>query len=484
MSEAVRTNAQQARLSLTDEGDVLCKLNVGPRILTASTIFLAALLCGLLAQAQTLDGLWLSDGGGMLFDIKGETVHVFEITSISCLPSWQAMGSAATANGHNETVFTENAGMRRFTLDRAPNIARFQSDCSTADILFRKMQHSPKSYTEPIDNTPQADYAIFWQTFAENYPFFKLHHVDWADVDREFRPRVTAETSPGELYRILRSMIEPLHDAHTSLKAPDLKQQFRGSRADRNPLRYDDWVQSAVIIASKYVRGDMQYFCKNQISFGMLDNSIGYMKIWSFANYTDAPDYAKQLQALELALDTIFRDSGKLRGLVIDVRLNTGGYDGLGLSIASRLAREDYLAYSVKTVNSTNGILHFTQPQAVWVHAGTRPGFHGNVVVLTGHNCVSAGETFVMSLMGRKPTVCRIGENTQGVFSDVLTRHLPNGWSFGLPNEIYLTEGGNAFDGSGVPPSLSVPVFPREDFQNKQDTALEKAVQVLSVPGN
>jgi hypothetical protein len=54
-----------------------------------------------------------------------------------------------------------------------------------------------------------------------------------------------------------------------------------------------------------------------------------------------------------------------------------------------------------------------------------------------------------MALLGRKPVVSRIGENTQGVFSDVLTRHLPNGWSFGLPNEIYLTEDGKAFDGLG-----------------------------------
>jgi C-terminal processing protease CtpA/Prc len=85
-----------------------------------------------------------------------------------------------------------------------------------------------------------------------------------------------------------------------------------------------------------------------------------------------------------------------------------------------------------------------------------------------------------MALLGRNPIVTRIGENTQGVFSDVLTRRLPNGWVFGLPNEIYLTEEGNAFDGSGVPPDISLPVFPREDLQNGHDSALEKALQVLS----
>jgi C-terminal processing protease CtpA/Prc len=49
----------------------------------------------------------------------------------------------------------------------------------------------------------------------------------------------------------------------------------------------------------------------------------------------------------------------------------------------------------------------------------------------------------------------RIGLNTQGVFSDVLGRKLPNGWSFGLPNEVYPTKDGKAFDGAGIPPDLA-----------------------------
>jgi C-terminal processing protease CtpA/Prc len=112
-----------------------------------------------------------------------------------------------------------------------------------------------------------------------------------------------------------------------------------------------------------------------------------------------------------------------------------------------------------------------------------RPGFHGNVVLLTGHQCVSASETFAMTLLGRVPPVTRIGENTQGVFSDILTRKLPNGWIFGLPNEIYLTKDGKSFDGSGVPPDISMPVFPSEELQAGHDSAIEKALQILSIQG-
>ena len=76
----------------------------------------------------------------------------------------------------------------------------------------------------------------------------------------------------------------------------------------------------------------------------------------------------------------------------------------------------------------------------------------------------------------------RIGLSTQGVFSDVLNRSLPNGWRFGLPNEIYFTASGRAFDAVGVPPDVRVPFFDQEDLQSGRDPPLEKAIDWLTKP--
>jgi C-terminal processing protease CtpA/Prc len=84
-----------------------------------------------------------------------------------------------------------------------------------------------------------------------------------------------------------------------------------------------------------------------------------------------------------------------------------------------------------------------------------------------------------MALMDREPHVIRIGLNTQGVFSDVLNRSLPNGWRFHLPNEIYFTAEGKAFDAIGVPPEVRVPFFTPTDLQKGQDKALERAINEL-----
>jgi C-terminal processing protease CtpA/Prc len=98
---------------------------------------------------------------------------------------------------------------------------------------------------------------------------------------------------------------------------------------------------------------------------------------------------------------------------------------------------------------------------------------------LIGPLTISAGETFTQALMGRTPRVTRIGENTQGVFADVLGRRLPNGWRFGLPNEVFRTPAGKTFDGPGIPPDIVVPVFADDDVANGRDPAMAKALEIL-----
>ena len=46
--------------------------------------------------------------------------------------------------------------------------------------------------------------------------------------------------------------------------------------------------------------------------------------------------------ALETALDAIFKDADRLRGLIVDIRQNGGGYNGLGVAAAARITTERY----------------------------------------------------------------------------------------------------------------------------------------------
>ncbi len=321
-------------------------------------------------------------------------------------------------------------------------------------------------------------------------------HTDWAAVDRKYRPQVTAATTPEELFGILREMILPFHNAHTNINAASINRQYVGykpvleiglklqatsslSIKEILDLFNQQAQRTRDIIESKYSDGRLRSYCNDMIHFGMLRNSIGYLRILGFDGYTKEGGFEQGATSLEAALDDIFKGAGQMNGLIIDVRVNTGGADPYCLAIASRLTHAKYLAYSKVTRDSLSGPLHFTAPQPAWVDVSTRPGYHGKVVLLIGPDTLSGGETFAMALMGRKPHVTFVGENTQGVFSDVFGHKLPNGWTFGLPNELYLTRAGKSFDGQGVPPDIRVPVYPKADLESGRDGALEKALEAL-----
>ena len=230
-----------------------------------------------------------------------------------------------------------------------------------------------------------------------------------------------------------------------------------------------------------YLQTPLRKWCNDQLQYAHVNETTGYLRILSFSGYSKERGFANGLTALQTALDEIFSDP-KLKALVIDVRINFGGDDGYGLEIASRLATADYLAYTKVARADPVDRNKWTPEDPSMVHPSTRPGFRGPVVELIGPLTISAGETFTQALMGRSPHTVRIGENTQGVFSDVLGRKLPNGFRVGLPNEIFLTADGKTFDGPGIPPHVRVAVFPKEDLASGRDGCLEKALEILGKP--
>ena len=431
-------------------------------------------------HSKLTDGFWLTDGYGELVEFDSMALRTYESTSLSCIPA-QTRQRDETRSSNSMGVFPSGNSVITVRRTDDPNTLHMRWDWAAADIILRRTASLPEQCKQKPPDTPQKNYAIFWQTFAEQYPFFALRKVDWHAVDQQYRPRVTPTTTSKELFHIFQQMIEPLNDTHTSLEARDIKMEFEGWRSDAGHLTDADWKKATSVIETTYVEHHLRAYCKERIGFGMLRNAIAYLRVTTFYDYADG-SYTDELQCLQRTLDSIFEGTEKFKGLVIDVRLNKGGDDPLGIEIASRLADKKYLAYAKAARNSTSldAPLTFSEKQPVWVVPSAKPTFKGKVALLIGPDTVSAGETFTMALMGREPHVLRIGLNTQGVFSDVLDRSLPNGWHIGLPNEVYYTQDGKAFDAKGVPPDIHVPFFTPRDLLVSRDAALEEAIRQLS----
>jgi hypothetical protein len=447
---------------------------LGQAVCVGALLTLAPFPFPLLA-AQSLDGVWRSEGYGDVFVIKSGEWKSFEVTSTTCLPGYTATQSGGAAVDREATF--KGQGFRQFFIRAGDSSGKkiIHLEGAAGDRVMDRIPYLPAPCEHPTTDTPQNNFEVFARTWAEQYISLDLKHTDWDKIVAANRPKVTSETTPAELFDVLQGMIKPFGDAHTRISAPSISKTFRGFKLgeERSPKTVLEVTNRA------YLKGELENFCENQVQYGHAGAGIGYLRILSFERFSAAGDHASGLEELNKALDKIFSENG-LKALVIDVRINSGGSDALGLAIASRLTAREYLAYS--KVARADPVDHnkWTPPVPSMVTPSTRPRFFGPIVELTGASTVSAGETFTQSMMGRTPHITRIGENTQGVFSDVLTRLLPNGWTFGLPNEVFLTPQSSAFDGPGVPPDIQVPVFAPADLAAGRDPALAKALELLS----
>ncbi|WP_031157468.1 S41 family peptidase [Streptomyces xanthophaeus] len=457
------------------------------RIVTATAVALA--LVGAAAPAATAhqpatDGIWRTDGYGTVLSIRNGTLQEYQTTAVSCIA-----GDTAQRTGPGTYTTSGNAVLTvRTRGDRDRASVRLDGDVGERNL--RRMTELPGACTRPAPGDPLASFDVFWQSFEENYPFFAAKGIDWHAVRDRYRPTVHEGTSPDELFAVFGKMVEPLHDAHVAVWDVDADGDGYPDRRFAQPRpgtvlpdgKLDAEVKKFVVERDLKDARNVQDFAAGRITYADLPGGQGYLRISGFGGYAgdDAP-YAAELAELDKALDAVLGQdrTRHLLGLVIDLRINGGGSDAMGLHIAGRLTDTPYLAYSKRARNDPADPARHTRPQPLYVTPAPGPRYTGPVAVLTGGSTVSAGETFTQALMDRPGRTVRIGQPTQGVFSDVLERKLPNGMAVWLPNEELLTRSGRTFDGAGIPPHLTEPVFTPEEFARNEDSAFDRAVKVL-----
>ncbi|WP_085953871.1 S41 family peptidase [Catenulispora acidiphila] len=417
-----------------------------------------------------LDGVWRTDGYSSVLRITGGTFELYDTTAISCI---------------RDTTDDGDGSVSTFTPGADPNHALWHIDANVNARKLIRLPSLPPACTTPTPATPIETFDVFWRTFAENYPFFAQRGIDWNQVYATYRPQVTASTTNAQLRDIFAAMITPLHDAHVGLVAdgtpvfsPKPGTQVPDGDLDARALAL---VQHADLSTATSA---LQTWCQGRVAFTTLPGGVGYLRVSDFTGFTSDDTSAANAAAFSAALDAVFtpdRTAGpnRLHGLVLDLRINGGGDDPLGLMLASRLTGHTFFAYAKQTRDDPTDPDRFTVPQPFLVHPSTTPHYTGPLSILAGGSTFSAGEAATQALLNRSPRPALVGDNTQGVFSDILDRQLPNGWMFGLPDEEYLTLSGRTYDIAGIPPDVKVPTFTPEQFADGTDPAFQVALQSL-----
>jgi len=420
-------------------------------------------------------GVWSTDGYGMIITVGYRHGYVYQTTADSCLFVQRA--DRIGPPGAGDVQRFGFGGVVTTLAWAAPRGRGWIHPLGSAgNIGMHRIGRLPTRCTRPTPGDSVTSFDIFWRTFAENYPFFSVQRINWPAVVSRYRARVRARTTPGELFNVFVAMVRPLHNAHVDVISADLKRGFEGLRPHTRPWSAA-FCARAERVTDRSLHVPLRTWGDGNIAFASLPGHLGYLRISAFMAYAgESSSFQTDAAVLRRALDAVFTPARirSMRGLIIDVRCNPGGDDALGLQVAARLTSRPYLAYSKRALDQSDRG-GFTPLQPITVRPAHAPRYTGPIAVLISDLTNSAGETFTQAMMNRSPAPVRIGVPTQGVFSDVLDRVLPDGIQFGLPNEEFVTRAGQTFDNRGIPPDIYVPVFTTYQLARNTDLALSKA---------
>ncbi len=324
-------------------------------------------------------------------------------------------------------------------------------------------------------SAPEKNFETLWKTFHERYAFFKLRGVDWQKQYKAYRPKVTKDTTDEELFKIMCDMLKPLKDGHVNLKAKGLggkKKTFNSEDTPRffkefNTGKLEKQFGNLVFKTLKNKGFDDQKKATELLVYTRNKN-YGYLLITEFEGVSK--------RSLERGLDKILGEMKEIKGLVIDIRLNPGGTDQCVYQITSRFADKKRVGHHRKTKNGS-GEDEFSQLKKRHLIPAEKT-FTGPIVLLTHDASFSGADVFAM-LMADLPHVTIIGEPTNGIFSNMLEKKLPNGWKYTLSHQVYYSADMACYEGKGIPVDIKL-LNKRTDLEKGEDPMILKALEVLS----
>lgn len=157
-----------------------------------------------------------------------------------------------------------------------------------------------------------SDFDRFWETLDRTYPYFIVKGVDWAMLRDTYRPLASQAGSQEELVEVLVTMAGHMRDLHVFFRAPD------GSvRATDQPTAFVNW-------DAESWRTRMRGAGWTQVA-----PNLGYARVDGIPHIMFGAWSPTQFDASQVdSVLEMFRDEP---ALIIDVRPNGGGADGLAL---------------------------------------------------------------------------------------------------------------------------------------------------------
>jgi hypothetical protein len=261
------------------------------------------------------------------------------------------------------------------------------------------------------DNTPTGNFEALWQIIDEHYCFFdyKQHEygLDWQEVYNKYKVRVSNKMNTQQLFEVLCDMLAELRDGHVNLSTSmDFGRYWTWHEAF--PQNFNDSLERHYMGTDYKIAAGLHY--------RVLDDNIGYIRYDSFNNAVGEGNLDDCLSWLALC-----------RGLIIDIRNNTGGDLIYAERLAGRFVHEKTLVGYMQHKTGT-GHHDFSELEPRYLEPSSNLRWHKPVCVLTNRSVYSAANDFAV-IMHALPNVRLVGDHTGGGSGLPMSSSLPNGWT-------------------------------------------------------
>lgn len=261
------------------------------------------------------------------------------------------------------------------------------------------------------DNTPSGNFEALWQIMDEHYCFFdyKQHEygLDWQEVYNRYKVRVSNKMNTQQLFEVLCDMLAELRDGHVNLTtAMDYGRYWTWHEA--YPQNFSDTLER------RYMGTD--YKIAAGLYYRVLDDNIGYIRYKSFSTGVGEGNLNDCLSWMALC-----------RGLIIDIRNNTGGDLVYAERFAGRFVHEKTLVGYMQHKTGP-GHQEFSDLEPRYLEPSSNLRWYKPVCVLTNRSVYSAANDFAV-IMHALPNVRLVGDHTGGGSGLPMSSSLPNGWS-------------------------------------------------------
>jgi carboxyl-terminal processing protease len=433
-------------------------------------------------------GVWRSIGDGYLLKLDNRTITLYSYTSKYCYTE------------QNDYVIDLLNNSSKFYLNRTRDtLSAYLHDLGNKtktlqdEKRFYKINSLPdncKRLTEVQQNDPEYLFEIFYSALKENYAFEKERNINWENVYKDYRPKITSKTNQSDLFNLMGEIVTMTKDQHTKIISKEnvvkqysgvptalrLAETFKEQDSIKNFNDFTDlfFKINYQNISKELLRGKGKKVANGKIEWGEVTPDIGYIHLHSLTGFASATLPRKQhIDTLNFYMAQIMESFKDKKAIIVDESFNFGGYDAAGLTISAYFTDKPvnvYTKYIFQNGSFLKGTTFTVNPSPKYQF--TRP-----VYLLTTDISRSAAESFAMQ-MKALPNVKLVGTNTLGIISDMLGKSIGE-YYLTLSNEKYLTTKGEIYEVKGVDVDIPLIVFPKDNIFNGHRDAVRQVIKII-----